>query len=199
MSWLSDSSTGVNTVNSRSECHGAGGSSSGSAVAVAAGLAPVALGSDTGRVHTGAGLVQRGRRDAPNDRPRIDAWDGRTRVDAEHRVRSPVASMMPRSCWKCWRVSDGTNLRDGWKASGSVCSYCPTVRWNGTAQSRCLLYSTMHSLVCALLGNALCAGRQRRRCNSGRLNVLPVQQFGELSVSSSQLFIILLLILAHRL
>lgn len=48
MSWLSDSSTGVQTVNSRSAWHEAGGSSSGSAVAVAAGLAPAALGSDTG-------------------------------------------------------------------------------------------------------------------------------------------------------
>jgi Asp-tRNA(Asn)/Glu-tRNA(Gln) amidotransferase A subunit family amidase len=48
MSWLSDSSIGVQTVNSRSPEHEAGGSSSGSAVAVAAGLAPAALGSDTG-------------------------------------------------------------------------------------------------------------------------------------------------------
>ncbi len=48
MSWLSDSSTGIPTVNSRSALHDPGGSSSGSAVAVAAGLAPAALGSDTG-------------------------------------------------------------------------------------------------------------------------------------------------------
>lgn len=47
LSWLSDSSIGA-TVNSRSVLHDAGGSSSGSAVAVAAGLAPAALGSDTG-------------------------------------------------------------------------------------------------------------------------------------------------------
>lgn len=48
LSWLSDSSTGVSAVNSRSRLHEAGGSSSGSAVGVASGLAPVAIGSDTG-------------------------------------------------------------------------------------------------------------------------------------------------------
>ncbi|MEV5966386.1 amidase [Kribbella sp. NPDC051952] len=48
MSWLSDSSLGVPTVNGRSAAHDAGGSSSGSAVAVATGLAPAAIGSDTG-------------------------------------------------------------------------------------------------------------------------------------------------------
>jgi Asp-tRNA(Asn)/Glu-tRNA(Gln) amidotransferase A subunit family amidase len=48
LSWLSESSTGVSAVNSRSRLHEAGGSSSGSAVGVAAGLAPVAIGSDTG-------------------------------------------------------------------------------------------------------------------------------------------------------
>jgi len=47
MSWLSDSSLGT-TLNARSAAHEAGGSSAGSAVAVAAALVPAALGSDTG-------------------------------------------------------------------------------------------------------------------------------------------------------
>ena len=35
-------------------------------------------------LRAGAGVVQRGRRDASDDRRRTDAWDGRARVDAGH-------------------------------------------------------------------------------------------------------------------